>query len=212
MEIQAERRSPSDLVRCLGWGLVRGLAVASLFAAGAGRCQQAQAADPVFAEILAGDNPMATPLDRLVDRFAALMLPPSPTEALDAVSPEAGVFWRLIADCGYRVTEVVTESGLLPKLKVHLERTLELSEEDRTWIGRRLDDWAADDQGLTATLSRHIVIALLEASEDPRLDAVAVDIALGPLPAATFRLAPRTTGFPTSPPPGFVRDRNSHEP
>ena len=73
---------------------------------------------------------------------------------------------------------------------------LELAEEDRTWIGRHIDDWAADDDSLSATLSRRVVIALLEASEDPRFEAVGIDIVLTPLPSATFRLAPRAAGFP----------------
>jgi hypothetical protein len=200
--------------------LAQAMIVAAVLTAGVARCPDAQAADAIFAEILSGDSAVATPLDGLIDRFAKLVLPPSPAEALDAVSPEAGVFWSLIADCGYRVTEVVTESGLFPKLKVHLERTLELSEDDRTWIGRRLDDWAADDHGLGATLSRRVVIALLEASEDPRFETVGVDIALAPLPTATFRLAPRAAGLPgsslssapfSSAPPSSG-DRISHEP
>jgi hypothetical protein len=189
--------------------------VAAVLAAGVARCSEVRAADPIFAEILSGDSAVATPLDRLIDRFAALVLPPSPAEALDAVSPEADVFWSLITDCGYRVTEVVTESGLFPKLKVHLERTLELSEDDRTWIGRRLDDWAADDHGLSATLSRRVVTALLEASEDPRFEAVGVDIALAPLPTATFRLAPRAvsvSGSSLSSAPLSSSDRITHEP
>jgi hypothetical protein len=191
--------------------LIQGMIAASLIAAGAAHCPGAQAgnglsSDALSAEVLSGDVSGGTPLDRLIDRFAGFVLPPSPTEALDAVSPEAGIFWRLIADCGYRVTEVVTESGILPKLKVRLERTLELAEEDRTWIGRRLDDWAAEDSGLRATLSRRVVIALLEASEDPRFEAVGVDIALSPLPTATFRLAPHVLDLPSDlPAPGGGR-------
>jgi len=138
----------------------------------------------------AADIDRSTPLDRLVDRFIELVLPPSPTEALNSVSPDAGIFWSLIADCGYRIAEVMTEAGIPPRVTVRLERTLELAEEDRTWIGRRLDTWAADDGGISATLSRRVVIALLEASEDPRFEAVGVDITLTPLPSATFRLSP----------------------
>ena len=95
----------------------------------------------------AADIDRSTPLDRLVDRFIELVLPPSPTEALNSVSPDAGIFWSLIADCGYRIAEVMTEAGIPPRVTVRLERTLELAEEDRTWIGRRLDTWAADDGG-----------------------------------------------------------------
>ena len=200
MRIPAASLVPGSLVpgSLIPGSLIKGVVVAAMLAAGVARCPEAQAADAIFAEILSGESAVASPLDRLIDRFAKLVLPPSPAEALDAVSPEAGVFWSLIADCGYRVTEVVTESGLFPKLNVHLERTLELSEDDRTWIGRRLDDWAADDHGLGATLSRRVVIALLEASEDPRFETVGVDIALAPLPTATFRLSPRATGLPGS--------------
>jgi hypothetical protein len=155
--------------------LIQGTLVACLLASG-----PVQAADI--------DRP--TPLGRLVDRFIELVLPPSPTEALNSVSPDASVFWSLIADCGYRIAEVVTESGIPPQVKVRLERTLELAEEDRTWISQRLDAWAADDGGISATLSRRVVIALLEASEDPRFEAVGVDITLTPVPSAAFRLAP----------------------
>jgi hypothetical protein len=172
-------------------GLIQGTVVACLVASG-----PAQAAD----------IDRSTPLGRLVDRFIGLVLPPSPTEALNAVSPDAGIFWSLIADCGYRVAEVVTEAGIPPRVTVRLERTLELAEEDRTWIGRRLDDWAADDDGISAMLSRRVVIALLEASEDPRFEAVGVDITLTPVPSASFRLAPHAAGFPI---PG---DRLVHEP
>jgi hypothetical protein len=153
--------------------LIQGTALACLVASG---------------PVQAADTDRQTPLDRLVDRFIELVLPPSPTEALNSVSPDAGIFWSLIADCGYRIAEVVTEAGIPPRVKVRLERTLELAEEDRTWIGRRLDAWAADDGGISATLSRRVVIALLEASEDPRFEAVGVDITLTPVPSASFRL------------------------
>ncbi|EWY40778.1 hypothetical protein N825_33150 [Skermanella stibiiresistens SB22] len=155
----------------------------------------------------ADDGAGLPPFGKLIDRFIELVLPPSPTEALDSVSPEAGTFWSLIADCGYRIAEVETEAGIPPRVKVHLERVLELSEEDQTWIGQRLDEWAAADDSLTATLSRRVVTALLEASEDPRFEAVGVDIALSPIPSATFRLAPRPERLekkdpPASAPPG----------
>jgi hypothetical protein len=193
--------------------VIQGAIIAGLLASGPARFADARASDARFGDVPFGDvrsvdirspdprspdNERTTPLGRLIDRFVGLVLPPSPTEALDAVSPKAGIFWRLIADCGYRVTEVVTSTGILPRVKVRLERTLELTEEDRTWIGRRLDDWAATDDSLTATLSRRVVIALLEASEDLRFEAIGVDISLAPLPSATFRLAPRAADFPMS--------------
>ena len=156
--------------------------------------------------VRAADIDRPTPLDRLIDRFIELVLPPSPTEALNSVSPDAGIFWSLIADCGYRIAEVVTEAGIPPRVTVRLERTLELAEEDRTWIGQRLDAWAADDDGISATLSRRVVIALLEASEDPRFEAVGIDITLTPVPSASFRLAPHAAGFP------IPVDRLVHEP
>ena len=162
-------------MRMLFRRLIQGTALACLVASG---------------PVRAADIDRPTPLDRLVDRFIELVLPPSPTEALNSVSPDAGIFWSLIADCGYRIAEVVTEAGIPPRVKVRLERTLELAEEDRTWIGRRLDAWAADDDGISATLSRRVVIALLEASEDSRFEAVSVDITLTPVPGASFRLAP----------------------
>ena len=70
---------------------------------------------------------------------------------------------------------------------------------------------AAAQGFISATLSRRVVIALLEASEDPRFDAVGVDIALSPLPTATFRLAPHVPD-PPSGLPAPAGGRASHGP
>ena len=123
-------------MRMLFRRLIQGTAVACLVAGG---------------PVRAADIDRPTPFSRLVNGFIELVLPPSPTEALNSVSPDASIFWSLIADCGFRVAEVVTEAGIPPRVTVRLERTLELAEEDRTWIGRRVDAWAANDGGISAS-------------------------------------------------------------
>lgn len=126
-----------------------------------------------------------------VSSIGSVFVPPSPGDFANSLGDkESSEFWKLLDDAGYSLKEVETSVGIIPGLTTTFKLTRELSEADREWVEREMDQYARRDGSLVARLQRSILNVLLEASEMGKFKIEKLEVSLLPLPKAKFLLTP----------------------
>lgn len=126
-------------------------------------------------------------------------LPTSPTQVARQIRAGDSVFWKLLADAGYELEEVQSTAAWLPEVVVWLRLTRELSDADREWVERRVDEQLPDDGTLTEGLQRAVLLMLLETSiTSDRIERL--QLVLEPFPRAQLILRPLPPPEKISPP------------
>lgn len=127
-----------------------------------------------------------------------IFLPPSPTEVARRIHSGENLFWTLLADAGYELDDVQVTASLIPKVSASFRLARELSDADREWLQRRLDELAQTGSGLMEGLQRSVILMLLEASENGNYKIDQVHLVLSPLPEAQLSLKPLAVSQDTS--------------
>jgi len=165
---------------------------------------------PAFALILtlfhprdaaaAFDNVIGTLREMIADFVYDLF--PSVTESavvsVTKVAPKALLhgmatdshFMQHLSDAGYQLVEVDMSVGLIPDVKMTFQNVRELSQADRTALGRSLE---IDDKrvpGIKAMAERQIVRTLLAISKSEEMRVGKLVIGILPLPSADFTIEP----------------------
>lgn len=148
---------------------------------------------------------------------AQWFLPPSPTQVARHIRTGDTAFWKLLADAGYELDEVQATAAWLPEVTASFRLTRELSDADREWVERCLDEQLPSDGSMTEGLQRAILLMLLEASiTSDRVERLQLELSpfpraqliLRPLPPPEKVSAPAPVATPTAQPPaGAVRQR-----
>lgn len=125
-----------------------------------------------------------------VSSLLTFFLPPSPVEVAHRLNAEASVFWSLLADAGYDLDEVETTTGVIPGVAATFRQARELTDSDREWVERRLDELAREENGPIAGLQRSVILMLLEAAETGTFRIERLQVVLSPVPSARFILKP----------------------
>jgi hypothetical protein len=117
-----------------------------------------------------------------------IFLPTSPTEVARQIHSSDKPFWALLMGAGYELDEVQATASLIPGVSARFRMARELSDADRDWVQRRLDQLALGDTGMVEELQRSVILMLLEASESETYKIVQVDFVLSPFPGARLVL------------------------
>ena len=99
-------------------------------------------------------------------------------------------FAGLMDLAGYRLREIDSVVGVIPRLGLTFGQARELTEADRDYVERQLGRHARTHGGPMAVLQRTIVRAVLDASEIGGFGVDRVEVEFFPLPKVTFALAP----------------------
>lgn len=119
-----------------------------------------------------------------------IFLPPSPTDVARRIHAGETLFWTLLVDAGYELDDVQVTASLIPKVSASFRLARELSDADREWLQRRMDELARTGGGLMEGLQRSVILMLLEASENGGYKIDRVHLVLSPLPEAQLSLKP----------------------
>lgn len=138
------------------------------------------------------------------DSLLTLFLPPSPAEVARRLNVEASVFWGLLADAGYELEKVETSTGVIPGVSATFRMARELTESDRDWVERRLDELARQEGGLVVGLQRSVILMLLGAAETDTFRVERLRVVLSPVPSAQFTLKPTVPQAVPELPPGML--------
>lgn len=126
-----------------------------------------------------------------IGAVGSALTPPTPGDFARSMSDkESSEFWRLLEDAGYSLKEVETSVGIIPGLSTTFKLVRELSESDREWVERQMDQYARRDGSVVARMQRSILNVLLEASEMGNFKIEKLEVDLLPLPKAKFLLSP----------------------
>ncbi|MBF0095626.1 MAG: hypothetical protein HQL33_08465 [Alphaproteobacteria bacterium] len=126
-----------------------------------------------------------------ISSAGSMLVPPTPGDFAHSLSEkERSDFWKLLDDAGYALQEVETSVGLIPGLSTTFTLVRELSESDREWIEREMEQYASRDGSVIARMQRSILNVLLEASEMGNFKIETLEVILLPLPKAKFHLTP----------------------
>lgn len=112
---------------------------------------------------------------------------------LDDAPPAAGpsddlAFLMDIA--GYKIKEIESSVGIIPDISVTFGLARELSESDRSYLERHLEQHARRYPGLIGMINRTIVRAVADASELGKYEVDKVEVVVLPLPKVKLALAP----------------------
>jgi hypothetical protein len=133
----------------------------------------------------------------LFDRSTEVATPSNSSDWLKQLNDDHHTgFWTLLGDAGYKLKEIDTTIGIIPKVKFKYAHGRQLSEADKAWLERKLDRMAREESGPVPTLQRAIIQGILEGNETDGFFIDTVSISLLPLPKAEFSLMPTNAPMP----------------
>jgi hypothetical protein len=112
---------------------------------------------------------------------------------LDDAPPAAGAgddLAFLMDIAGYKIKEIESSVGIIPDISVTFGLARELSESDRAYLERHLEQHARRYPGLIGMFNRTIVRAVADASELGKYEVDKVEVVVLPLPKVKLALAP----------------------